>query len=407
MRIAYFTNQYPKVSHTFIRREIAALEEMGCEVVRFALRSSPEELTDSADLAEVERTRVLLDEGAATLLSSLAKTAIKRPIHFANAARLSAKMSRVSDRNALTHGAYLAEACLLLQWCEDNAIDHIHVHFGTNPTTVALLTRILGGPSYSFTAHGPEEFDKPGLIHLREKIENSAFTVAISHFGKSQLYRQCTHDAWSKIHIVRCGVDESYFSRKLEPVCDTPRLVCVGRISEQKGHLLLIDAATQLHTEGVDFELILVGDGEMRQEVEERIEAADLQGKVKITGWASGDEVQRELLKARALILPSFAEGLPVVIMEALALERPVLSTYVAGIPELVVPGKSGWLVPAGDTRALARQMKDVLNADVQTLRALGADGKLRTLENHNIKKNAKKLLSLFKNYAGAGATIR
>jgi glycosyltransferase involved in cell wall biosynthesis len=172
--------------------------------------------------------------------------------------------------------------------------------------------------------------------------------------------------------------------------------VCVGRLSEQKGQLLLIEAARLLAERGCGFELVLAGDGEMRSEIAAAIARAGLEDKVRITGWIDGAGVREEMLAARALVLPSFAEGLPVVIMEAMALHRPVISTYVAGIPELVRPGVDGWLVPAGDAAALADAMQDCLDAPAAALERMGAAAHKRVLERHDVDKAAAMLAGMF-----------
>ncbi len=384
MKVAYFTNYYPAVSHTFIRREIAGLEAKGAEIHRFSVRRYPEELVDQDDIAEAERTTVILDYGTLSLLQTALGVAIGKPVRFGKALLASMRMGLRSDRGLLRNLAYLLIACKLLLLLTRSGCRHLHVHFGTNPTAVAYLCGILGGPPYSFTVHGPDEFDRPWALSLTEKIEGAAFVVAISSFGRSQLYRQCSLGHWPKIKIVRCGVDQGFIDANTPPIADRPRLVCVGRLCAQKGQLLLIQATARLRDAGVTLELILVGDGEMRPEVEALVREYRLEDVVKITGWASGDEVRNYLSSSRALVLPSFAEGLPVVIMEALALGRPVLTTYVAGIPELVEPNRCGWLVPAGSIDVLADAMREVLTTPVSRLTELGQEGRRRVLALHD-----------------------
>lgn len=393
MKIAYLVNQYPKISHTFIRREIAALEALGTEVVRYSIRASEETFSDAADQAEQIRTRVVLDCGAGGLLGAVARCAIRRPAKFLQAVRLVVQVGRTSESGLARHFAYLAEACVLLEWVRLDGSEHVHAHFGSNPTTVAMLLKELGGPTYSFTAHGPEEFDKPGLLSLDEKIRRARNVFAISNFGRSQLYRQVSRSHWDKVRILRCGVDQHFLGREPTPVPETNVLVSVGRLNEQKGQLLLVEAAAELAGRGYDFELVLVGDGEMRAVVESQISSLGIADRVRITGWVSGDEVRRLLLQARALVLPSFAEGLPVVIMEALALGRPVLSTYIAGIPELVGHGECGWLVPAGALPELVAAMETVLETPVDRLSEMGAEGHRRVRESHDAGKNAQALI--------------
>ena len=397
MTIAYLVNQYPKVSHSFIRREIAGVEGCGITVKRFSIRSCGSELVDEVDKLEQELTRTVLTEiGKVGLLFALISTAITRPVRFLSALWLMFQVGWHSERGVLRHFAYLAEACVLLRWFEDLGIAHVHSHFGTNSTTVAMLCCALGGPPYSFTVHGPEEFDKAQAIALTEKINRSAFVVAISSFGKSQLYRWCEHEQWSKIQVVHCGVDKLFLNQPHVPIPDQPRLVCVGRLSEQKGHLLLVEAANRLAVEGLLFKLVFVGDGPLRPQIETLIAQYGLQDHIEITGWASNNDVQQQILASRVLVLPSFAEGLPVVIMESLALSRPVISTYVAGIPELVEPGTCGWLVPPGSVEALTVAMYTALQLPIEKLEQMGRVGAERVAKQHDAAVEASKLAALF-----------
>lgn len=399
-KVAYLVNQYPMVSHTFIRREIHALEQHGLEIERFSVRDCRKDAKDAADVKEAERTNVLLEKnakGALSLLKASLSRAAKKPLSTLSAARLAIHLGRRSDRGPLVHLAYLAEAARLVEMLEEHGVEHVHAHFGTNSAMVALLAQALGGPGFSFTAHGPEEFDKPDVIQLADKIARAKFVVGVSSFGKSQLMRRTPAQAWDKVKVVHCGVDQGFLEEAwLRPIPEAKRLVCVGRICEQKGQLLLLEAAARLHDEGLLFELVLVGDGEMRKQAEELIARRGLERVVRITGWATGERVRDEVNAARALVLPSFAEGLPVVIMEALALKRPVISTYVAGIPELVETGKCGWLVPAGDVPALVEAMRAALSASPEELERLGEEGRRRVREKHDARTEARVLADAF-----------
>ena len=396
MNIAYLVNQYPKVSHSFVRREVAAVETCGVKVARFSIRSCESELVDGADKLEQELTKVILGVGVKGLVLALLRVALTKPARFLEALRLTFQVGWHSDRGIILHLAYLAEACVLLNWFSEQGITHVHAHFGTNSTTVAMLCRVLGGPTYSFTVHGPEEFDKATLLGLEEKIKRSTFVAAVSSFGKSQIFRWCDRTLWSKIHVIHCGVDAAFLVHPHVPIPAAPRLVCIGRLSEQKGHLLLLEAAHLLAVEGLDFKLVFVGDGPLRSDIEKQIAQLNLQNHIEITGWASSDEVREQLLASRAMVLPSFAEGLPVVIMEALALKRPVISTYVAGIPELVEPGVCGWLVPPGSAEILAIAMRAALEAPLEKLEEMGKAGAERVAQQHNVALEAKKLVALF-----------
>jgi len=397
MNIAYLINQYPAPSQPFIRREIAALEARGWNVTRYSLRDWGQTLADEADETEKRRTRFVLGVGAIGLMLALLKVAGSRPAKFARALKRAISVGLRSDRGAAIHLVYLAEACVLLGWLVEGEVGHVHAHFGTNSTSVAMLCRVLGGPPYSFTVHGPDEFDSPRGLALREKVAGATFVAAISEYTRSQLYRWADFADWKKIRVVRCGVDASFQPSASLPPC-RPRLVCVGRLAEQKGQLVLIQAAAILSEDGIDFELVLVGDGPMRSEIEALIARLGLGRNVVLAGWKSGAEVRRAILESRALVLPSFAEGLPVVLMESLALGRPVVTTYIAGIPELIRHGVNGWLVPAGSVADLAHALREVLAADPDDLARMGRDGAARVAEFHSDDREASKLAALFSN---------
>jgi glycosyltransferase involved in cell wall biosynthesis len=259
-----------------------------------------------------------------------------------------------------------------------------------------MLVHELGGPSWSFTAHGPEEFDKAEFIALPEKIRRAHAVAAVSSFGRSQLFRQVSHEYWPKIHVIHCGIEATFHDSAHDRPADARRLVCVGRLCEQKGQLLLLEAVHRLVARGTKLELVLAGDGDMRPELESLIARYKLQDIVRITGWISSDQVREELLAARALVLPSFAEGLPVVIMEAMALRRPVISTFVAGIPELIHSGEHGWLIPAGDVESLATAIQNCLEQPLDAIARMGEAARARVLERHDIDKEATKLTALF-----------
>ena len=396
IKVAYLTSQYPKVSHSFIRREILALEANNVDVSRISVRGWGDELVDPVDIQERAKTQYVLRKGVAGLLPATLKVFLSGPVCFFKALGLAVKLGLRADRSWPYHLIYVLEACQVLLWLKQSNAQHMHTHFGANATEVALLVHTLGGPSYSFTIHGPEEFDKPEFIKIAEKINGCAFVVAISSYCRSQIFRWIPYSQWSKVKEVHCGIEDAFHNISPVTITIKPQLVCVGRICEQKGQLLLVDAANILAKKGIDFELVLGGDGEMRAEVEALIKRYGLNDKVRITGWISSDQVRNEILNAKALVLPSFAEGLPVVIMEAMALRRPVISTYIAAIPELVITGENGFLFPAGDVDALAETLEKFLALPNEQLTQMGELAYKRVLERHSVATEAKKLARLF-----------
>lgn len=403
MRIAYLVSIYPRVTHSFIRREILAVEAAGLQVERFAVREPTEQLQDACDLAEAEKTRYLLTEcGLRGMFFEVLRCALKSPISFLRAALLSVKTGLRADVGLAKMLVYLAEACVVKRWCEERKVDHIHAHFGTNATDVAMFCRVLGGPSYSFAVHGPEEWDRVEGISLPEKVEHAAFVAAISAFARSQVMRWCRFEDYDKIHIVRMGVDASFLSEEPLPPVQSKRLVCIGRLCTHKAQMLIIEATRDLVKEGHDLEVVLVGGGEIQAQLEERIRELRLEKSVRITGWVGGHVVYEELKNARAMVLPSLAEGLPVVIMEALSLGRPVVTTNIAGIPELVVDGECGWVLTPGVVEEIRDAMRDALCASSEQMNSMGRFGFKRVADMHDSSKEGVKLAALFRMYVTA-----
>lgn len=396
MHVAYVLNTYPQPSHSFIRREIRALEAQGVTVTRLAMRRPDVRLVDPLDKDEEAKTVYVLEAGAASLLLGLLGTALRAPGRFLDGLKLAVGIGRSSRVGVLRHIIYLAEAAYVLRSCTRTDATHIHAHFGTNPTTVAMLTNALGGPGYSFTVHGPEEFDAPLALALPDKITRARFTVGISRFGRSQLCRWAPFTKWDSLKVVHCGIEPEAFSDP-QPLPDGPlRLISIGRFNEQKGQLVLVKAMARLKETHPDVHLTLVGDGELRGELEQAIAAHGVEDKITLAGWLAEDQVNAALSASHILVMPSFAEGLPMVIMEAMAAARPVIATYVAGIPELVQDGETGWLVPAGDTEALCAAIAKASDAPPETLSAMGQVGRERVLERHDVSVEAGKLKALF-----------
>lgn len=392
--VVYLVNQYPAVSHTFIRREILALERLGFAVARVALRPGSA-LVDPIDRVELSKTIYLL-EHRLRLLGAAARVVATSPARFLRALRTATGLMRRSDRSPPIHLGYLIEACGLALLMRKSGASHVHAHFGTNPAEIAMLAAQLSGGTYSFTVHGYDEYDKPEFLALREKMRGAAFVVAVSHYGRSQLLRWCDERDRNKIRLVRCGIDSAFANASDELAGRKARFVCVARFCREKAQDMLIDAAELLAAENHFFELVLVGDGDTRPEIEERVRHRKLTSFVRLTGWLSGPDVRREIQAARALVVPSFADNLPVVIMEAMALRRPVIATHIAGIPELVLPGETGWLAPPSCVNGLANAMKACMRASDVEIRALGERARERVLTYHNVDAEAVKLAALF-----------
>lgn len=398
MKVAYLMNTYPLASTTFIRREIHALEELGVEVERFALRTWSEGLVDPHDRQEIDRTSYLLTGSEIGLIGRFLREAVTNPVGLFKATWAAFRVWRAAGTGFVKHAAYLLEAVGLRQRMAAAGLRHVHVHFGTNAATVAMLSRIMGGGTYSFTAHGPDEFVEPFRTSYDRKIHEAAFVAAISNFCRVQLARIGGMEHWHKIKIVPCALDLREFRQGASPVANQ-RLVCIGRLCPQKAQTLFPDAVEPLSDEFPELKIVLIGDGESRAEVQRRIQSKGLGKHFELLGWRSNEEVRTSLQGARAMLLPSFAEGLPVSIMEAFALGKPVISTYIAGIPELV-DASCGWVIPAGDVPALTTALRDCLGKDEESLAGMGEVGRSRVEARHDIRRSAELLREGFEPHA-------
>lgn len=397
--VAYLTNVYPATSHSFIRREIAALEAMGVTVHRFAVRPPDHELADPADVAEAQRVCYLLGGGGLRTIVAGIAGALRHPLKMPSVMLLALRSAPRNPKGVIKAVAYLLEAGRFARWVERLGIKHVHVHFGTNPATVAMLAHKMGGPSYSFTAHGTAELDDAANNALDHKLRRAVFGVAVCQYQRSQLMRWTDPADHDRLHVVRCGVDDAFLRGAIVPIGESPQLLSVGRLSPEKGQLVLIEAVAQLVADGRDARLIMVGDGPMRDEIEAMIGQHGLVEHVHLAGWASGQQVREHLNRSRVLVLSSFAEGLPVVLLEALAMGRPAVATQVSGIPEVVEPAQTGWLVPAGDAAALADAIGEALDASTDELEKLGRNGRERVAQMHDCQTEARRLLELFYRY--------
>ena len=400
--IGYLMNAYPMTSTTFIRREIDAHERAGAQVQRYAIRPWDTALVDPLDIEEQKRTFYLLSGRMGALVGGFFPELVRNPKGLWRALTAWAHLMGNARRGLARHIAYLLEAISLKQAAERDGVSHIHAHWSTNTAAVALMAHRLGGPSFSFTAHGPDELVDPGPSSLKFKVSEARFVAAISQYCRTQLALAAGPGQWDKLKIIRCGVDTEAFNVSDAPFDTEAPFVCVGRLCPQKAQPLIVEAAAEVAKTHPHLRIELIGDGESRAEVEAAIARHGLGDKITLLGWQDTSQVRAHLRRARALLLPSFAEGLPVVIMEAFALGRPVISTYIAGIPELV-DDATGWIIPAGSVSDIAEAMRAALDASPESLRSKGQQGRARVEAHHDVDANAAALLQLIMGAQGSG----
>lgn len=398
LRIAYISSVYPRASDTFVRGEVSLLRQMGFEVVPFSVRRpDPGQLFTDEVRRESEKTTYLLGGGKLALLAALLAQAVRAPGRMLSTFRLAYRTGSPGILARIKSIAYLAEAAKCARTMRRSGVRLLHNHIAENSATVAMLASELSGIPFSMTVHGPGIFFHPRRWALGEKIARASFTACISHFCKSQCMIFAAPEHWGKLALVRCGVSRETLESRKTPIPDEPRFVCVGRLCAEKGQVLLVEAIRRLRDRGVSCSLDLVGDGELRPQIEEAILRYDLHDRVQILGWMSSEEVLEKIRNARAMVLPSFAEGLPVVIMEAMALGRPVISSRIAAIGELVEEGVSGWLLPPSDIDQLTEIMERAATAEPQHLAEMGRQGALRVADQHDAMTEAQRLATLMR----------
>lgn len=395
MRVGYLMNSYPMVSTTFIGREIHALEAQGAEVRRFAIRRWDGPLVDAGDRAEAARSDYLLEDGPLRLVGGLLAEAAVNPGGVRRAAGLCRTLWRNAGGGAVRHAAYLLEAVALRRRLRRDPVAHLHAHFSTNAAAVALMCRALGGPPYSITVHGPDEFFEPLRSSLGLKVAGAAFVACISRFCRHQCMVFSDREHWGKLRIVHCGIDPARYGTPRREAGGA-RVLFIGRLSALKGPMTLVDAFARVLETHPGAELTLIGDGPERRALEERARVLGCAAQVRFTGYLSQDEVADTLAQADLFVLPSLAEGVPVVLMEAMASRIPVVTTRITGIPELVEDGVSGRLVPPGDSDALAEAISSLL-ADPDLRARMGAAGRDRVAQDFDVSLEAARLLSLFR----------
>ena len=396
MKIAYLTSIYARASDTFIRREVQGLREMGHEVHTFSARRSPPNQNVSQDvLKEQASTMYLTEQPAMDMVKATITRILKDPKRFVEAAQMAAKTAKPGLRNGVMQAVYLMEAALLAEELIDRGVEHLHNHLAQNSATVALLASKLSGIPYSLTVHGPYIFFEPKEQALSEKVTNSSFTACITQFCKSQVKIYTPYEHWDKLKIIHCGLDETFLGTPPPPVPDNNKVVTVGRLCEEKGQMELLDVVAQLKNDGVPMNLIVVGDGPLREPMEHRAKELNIQDLVDFRGWQSSEEVRSAIQESRIMLHPSFAEGLPVVIMEALALGRPVVASRIAGVPELVEHGVNGWITTAGDINSVKTALKEAINTPIAKVTEMGLAGRRRIEIDHNNNIETAKLAQL------------
>ena len=390
-------SRFPKLSETFILNEMIALKKEGFEIEVFPLIKQRE----AKRHPEVDQ---FLDNTHYLRLFSMKTLAAQIYWLWRNPFKYLGVWIRIIVGNSSSF-KMLSRSLVVMLKASSFArsmraleVDHIHAHWATHPTLGAYIVHRLAGIPYSFTAHAHDIYVERAM--LREKIESAQFVATISDYNKQFLKNLYGDKHLSKIIIVRCGIDTEFFkpkenSQKDERVKFT--IVCVGSLEEKKGHRFLIEACSILRLQGMEFQCLLVGDGDKRAELETLIEQNNLTDDVHLLGWQTRQQIRELIGSANVMVLPSITtstgkqEGIPVALMEALAMQVPAIATQISGIPELIEDNNNGLLVTESDARAIADAISR-LYSDPVLQNSLGVEGRKKVQEEFDLQKNVFKL---------------
>lgn len=395
-RIAYLTGEYPRATDTFIQREVAALRDLGHHVETCSVRQTGvEHLVGDEQRAEAARTFYVLKAAKAPLhLLKCHWNALRQsPSRYAKALKLALQTNPGGLKSTLYQLFYFAEAAVLGDHLRRQNISHLHNHIAKSSCSVAMLMSEMTGIPFSFTLHGPDIFFAPDHWRLDKKIEKASFVACISHFCRSQAMSFSRPDHWNKLHIVHCAIDPDRYNEA--PEKGGKRLLFVGRLAAVKGLPILLNAMADL----TDLSLTIIGDGPDRASLEKQTAALGLTDRVSFVGYKSQSEVATALTQHDIFVLPSFAEGVPVVLMEAMAAACPVITTQIAGIPELVEHNVSGILVAPGDEAALKTALQ-ALADNPQLQIQMGQAGRAKVQADFNLNQEPAWLSQLLTGYA-------
>ncbi|MBX7172163.1 MAG: glycosyltransferase family 4 protein [Pyrinomonadaceae bacterium] len=399
IKLAYLVSRYPAISHTFILREILHLKSKGFDICVASVNEPDraiENLTEE-EKSEAQKTYYIKKEGFSGAFRAHFSVFFERPIKYLKGLIYAISLGKTDFRKIVYGLFYFIEAVMLGFWVENRECKHLHVHFATPASTVALIAKKIFDLTFSITVHGPDEFYNVENYLLAEKIAESQFICCIGSFARSQLMQICSPTEWHKFEITPLGVDPAKFTpRQFNENSEIFEIICVGRLVPVKGQHILLKSVKELIDQKYKVHLRLVGDGPDRQSLENYVQENRLQSYVTFEGAVNQDRIRALYAKADIFVLASFAEGIPVVLMEAMAMEIPCVTTHITGIPELIRNNIDGILVAPSDETELALAIESLINSPKLRLK-IGKAGRKRVIEKYNLEPNTNRLGEVFR----------
>jgi colanic acid/amylovoran biosynthesis glycosyltransferase len=394
VKIAYLVSQFPAPSHTFIRREVEALRRRGLSIDTFSIR--PGEALSEADRQDLARTFTVLPAPKLDLLRNQATMFLKRPGSYLSTLQATLQHRIPGSKNLLWALFYFVEAMRLAEELDRRGITHVHNHFANPASHVGLAATRYLGIGWSVSLHGLGDYDGPTTVILPDKVSAARFIACVTYYGRAQTMRVCDPALWEKLFVSRCGIEVE----RLPPVKPRPprerlRILSVGRLSPEKGQVGLVEAFALARAKGLNAELILIGGGPDEARIKEAVQKFGVADRVELRGRQPEAAVLEAMADADLFVLSSFVEGLPVVLMEALGLELPVIAPAITGVPELVEHNRTGLLFAAGHWAELAERILEYAG-DPEQRAAHAKAGRQKVLAEFDIERAVEPLLQHF-----------
>ena len=409
VKVAYLTSRFPKLTETFVFREMLAVERLGVEVEFFPLRRERATTMHTEAVSLVKRAHFTRWLSWAIIRAHL-HFLRRKPRTYCEVLSTLLRANWGSLRYSVGALAFFPKAVYLAHTMSAQGIAHIHAHFASHPAAVAFVIHRLVGIPYSFTAHGSDLHRECRM--LREKVDEAVMVVAISNFNRDRIIAECGPESGRKVVVIHCGVDTQVFRPPhAEPdagVSGRVSILCIGTLHEVKGQAYLVEACRLLNQRGIGADLHFVGDGPDRRRLVKQVGRAGLGNSVRFHGQKRGHDVAALLRGAQVVVAPSVPtsdgrrEGIPVVLMEAMSSGVAVVASHLSGIPELVENGECGLLVECRDVRALADALQQLLQ-DPALRRRLGQAGRAKVVREFDVRTNAALLADRFRACAAAG----
>jgi colanic acid/amylovoran biosynthesis glycosyltransferase len=399
-RLLYLIGQFPAINHGYLLAEVRHLRTLGIDVRVASVSPAdrpPEELSE-VEREESARTFYIKSLPAAKIPLLVLTEFLLHPLRFLSGLFFSLKLAGIKPASIAYHLAYFSEAVVVGRYMRQCGVTHVHASFSA---TVALIVTHVFPVTMSFGVYGFGELHNPSQTHLAERIQGAVFVRSISRFGRGQLMVSCERDEWSKLVYVPLGIDAAEFAplpaRNPSP---PPNILCVGRLAPEKGQSLLLEAMAALNASGFPLHLTLVGDGPDRNFLERRAAELGIGGRVEFAGWIDEARLMGLYASTDVFVLPSLAEGIPMVLIEAMAMQIPCVAPCIAGIPELIESGVHGMLYSVADVNELSSQLRTLLQSP-DLMERIGRQARVRVLRDYDMARNTEHFAGVLRERLG------